>query len=283
MYPQIVPREIFDRVRSKITANKYSKRSVEVVYLLRHKLKCGYCGQPISAECGTSKTGAKKRYYKCFGRKNHNGCRKSMMRKDQLESLVVSTIIDELSKPNTLDQIVAGLLEERERYIKEHSMLNVLLREQRQVETSIENVMAAIERGVVTNTTTKRLKELEARQEELDRQIIIEKSKNAVRVSAEEIKMYYKEALALEAQMLINYLVKEIVMYDDKIEIFFHKPTRNSPMKVGAVLFIRGGMKISMSRYGSCETSRIDDSEGVERHLEALISLTGKKGKKIRT
>ncbi len=82
---------------------------------------------------------------------------------------------------------------------------------------------------MITNTTTKRLKELEARQEELDRQIIIEKSKNAVRVSAEEIKMYYKEALALEAQMLINYIVKEIVMYDDKIEIFFNKPTRNSP------------------------------------------------------
>ena len=229
MYPQIVPREIFDRVRSKINSNKYGKRSVEVVYLLRHKLKCGYCGRPISAECGTSKTGAKKRYYKCFGRKNHNGCQKSMMRKDQLESLIVSTIIDELSKPKTLDQIVAGLLEEQERYIKEHSMPNVLLREQRQVETSIENVMAAIERGVITNTTTKCLKELEARQEELDRQILIERSKNAVRVSAEEIKMYYKEALALEAQMLINYLVKEIVMYDDKIEILFNKPTRNSP------------------------------------------------------
>ena len=29
--------------------------------------------------------------------------------------------------------------------------------------------------------------------------------------------------------MLISYLVKEIVMYDGKIEIFFHKPTRNSP------------------------------------------------------
>jgi hypothetical protein len=108
-------------------------------------------------------------------------------------------------------------------------MLNVLLHEQRQVETSIENVMAAIELGVITNTTTKRLKELEARQEELDKQIIMEKSKNAVRVSEEQIHAYYKEALALEAQMLINYLVKEIVMYDDKIEIFFHKPTRKSP------------------------------------------------------
>ena len=94
-------------------------------------------------------------------------------------------------------------------------MLNVLLREQRQVDTSIENVMVAIERGVITNTTAKRLKDLEARQEELDRQIIIEKSKNAVRVSEEQIRAYYKEALVLETQTLINYLVDEIVMYDD--------------------------------------------------------------------
>ena len=162
-------------------------------------------------------------------------------------------------------------------------MLNVLLREQRQVETSIENVMAAIERGVITNTTTKRLKELEARQKELDKQIIMEKSKNAVRVSEEQIRAYYKEALALEAQMLINYLVDEIVMYDDKIEIFFHKPTRNSPDESRAVLCIRGGRRISIWRYGSYRTGRIEDSEGIERHLKMPISLTGKKGKKRRT
>ena len=229
MYPQIVPLEIFERVRGKINANKYGKRSIEVVYLLRHKLKCGYCGQPISAECGTSKTGAKKRYYKCFGRKNHNGCKKSMIRKDYLENLILSTVIDELSKPKTLDYIVSGLLAEQERFIKENSILNVLLREQKQIETSLANIMTAIEQGVITNTTTKRLKELEARQEELERQILIERSKNAVRVSAEEIREYYKAALSLEAQMLVNYLVKDIVLYDDKIEIYFNKPTRTSP------------------------------------------------------
>ena len=52
------------------------------------------------------------------------------------------------------------------------------------------------------------------------------------------------------------------------------------PMKVGAVLFIRGGRRITMSRYGSCETSRTGDSEGIERHLEAPISLTRKNGQK---
>ena len=79
--------------------------------------------------------------------------------------------------------------------------------------------------------------------------------------------------------MLINYLVKEIVMYDGKIEILsksFSISLRGRvPMKVGAVLFIRGGRRISISRYGSYEPTHTRDSEGIERHLEAPISLTG--------
>ena len=45
------------------------------------------------------------------------------------------------------------------------------------------------------------------------------------------------------------------------------------PMKVGAVLFIRGGRRISISRYGSCEMSHTDDCEVTERHLEVHINL----------
>lgn len=35
-----------------------------------------------------------------------------------------------------------------------------------------------------------------------------------------------------------------------------------------------------MSRYGSCETGRTEDSEGIERRLEASMNLTNQKGKK---
>lgn len=229
IYPQIVPMEIFERVRAKMNANKYGSRSVEVVYLLRHKLRCGYCGQPISAECGTSKMGEVKRYYKCFGRKHQSGCKKSMVRKDYFENLVIDIVITELSKPKTLDRIVKGLLEEQERFIKENSILNVLVREKKQIETALDNMVAAIEQGVVTNTTTKRLKELEARQEELERQILLERAKTASRISEADIRTYYRSALKLEAQMLMNYLVSEVVLYDDKIEIYFNKPIRTSP------------------------------------------------------
>ena len=100
-----------------------------------------------------------------------------MIRKDYLESLILSTVIDELSKPKTLECIVSGLLAEQERFIKENSILNVLLREQKQIETSLANIMSAIEQGLITNTTTKRLKELETRQEELERQILSREAK----------------------------------------------------------------------------------------------------------
>ena len=43
-----------------------------------------------------------------------------------------------------------------------------------QFEASIENMLKAIEQGVVTNSTVKRLKELEEKQAELERKILFE-------------------------------------------------------------------------------------------------------------
>ena len=229
IYPQIVPQELFDRVRKMVSENKYGKRSVEVVYLLRNKIKCGYCGKSICAETGTSKTGVVKRYYKCFGRKNRSGCNKSVIKKDYLETLIIETIINELSKPKTMERIISGILTEQEKQIAQNSTLKLLLRDKKQVDTALENMLGAIEQGIVTTSTMKRLKELEARQEELERNILIEQSKSSVRINASDIREYYKSALTLEAQALINYLVKEVVLYDDKIEIYFNKPTRTSP------------------------------------------------------
>ena len=68
MFPQIVPTDIFEKVRAKVQKNHYGKRSVQVVYLLRNKIKCGYCGRSVNAECGTSQNGEKKYYYKCLGK-----------------------------------------------------------------------------------------------------------------------------------------------------------------------------------------------------------------------
>lgn len=70
--------------------------------------------------------------------------------------------------------------------------------------------------------------ELEQQQEQLERQILIEKAKTAIKVPENIIRKYYQQALKLEPQMLINILVKEIILFDDKIQIQFNNPISKS-------------------------------------------------------
>ena len=228
IYPQIVPTEIFERVRRKVSVNKYGKRSDSVTFLLKDKVKCGYCGKSIVGENGTARNGERHYYYKCRGRKaNLNGCKKSAVRKEVLEGIVLDTIIEELQDPQRMDALINGIMREQERQAQSNTVLNLLLREKRTTDGTIQNIMAAIEKGVITNTTTKRLKELEAQQEILERQILVEKSKTVILMKESEVRDFYEKALRLEPKLLINYLVKQIVLYDDRIEIYFNSPARN--------------------------------------------------------
>ena len=229
MYPAIVPNEIYTKVRNKIDLNKYGKRSTELVYLLRHKLKCGYCGMPISAESGTAKDGSKRHYYKCLGRKRNNGCTKSSVRKETFEDFVLDNVLKVLSNTKYVDTIVEALFKLQEMQSNTNSLINSLVKEYKQAEISLNNIMKAVEQGIVNNTTNKRMKELENKLEDIDRQILIEKSKNAFKVSKETIKEFYIEALKLEPKVFIDYAIKEIQVYEDKLEIIFNSPIKRSP------------------------------------------------------
>ena len=230
MYPQIVPDEIFERVRNITESNKHGKRSVEVTYLLRHKLVCGYCGQSVIAENGTARNGERRYYYKCRGRKARvNDCKKAAVPKEELERLVLDAVIGQLKEPVLMDKLVNAILAEQEKRNKENSALLVMQREQRQNEIALDNIMKGIERGIMNNTTNKRMKELEARQEELERLILIEKGKRVRQFTEQEVREYYEQALRMEPQMLINFLIEKIVLFDDKIEIYYTSPITKSP------------------------------------------------------
>ena len=229
MYPKIVSADVYDIVRDKTKANKYGKRSTEVIYLLRHKLTCGYCGEPISAECGTSETGQKRRYYKCLGRKRHNGCQKRMVRKEHLENFVLDNIIKILRKPQIMDCVVNNILKAQNNQSNSPSLLNTLIKDKNQAEFALNNVMKAIEQGIINNTTNKRIKELESAIETLDKQIAIEKCKTDIKVSKEDIQKFYKEALLYDSFNLINYVIKNIKVFEDKIEITFNSPIQINP------------------------------------------------------
>ena len=39
-----------------------------------------------------------------------------------------------------------------------------------------------------------------------------------------DVRQYYEKALRMDTKMLVNYLIKQIILYKDKIEIHFNSP-----------------------------------------------------------
>lgn len=58
-------------------------------------------------------------------------------------------------------------------------------------------------------TAIKGFRELELKAAELEKAIAIQKAKTAERFTEEELRAYYKRALTLDPQMLVNALVKQ--------------------------------------------------------------------------
>ncbi len=230
MYPAIVSRELFDKVQAILQTYQHGKNSIDVTYLLRNKLKCGYCGQTVIGECGTTKNGQRKYYYKCRGRKMKlNDCHKAAISKEELESLIISNVVAELNDPENIERTVKILVDIQNKSCNENKLLNAYLKEQKDNEKAISNIVANMERGIIAKATSKRLTELEARQEELEKLILIEQSKTVTKVTETQMRAFYLQALKYEPQMLINYVVKEIILYDDRIDIIYNHPLTFSP------------------------------------------------------
>lgn len=254
IYPAIVPKEIYEKVRRKIDANKYGKRSVDVIYMLRNKMICGYCGRSISAETGTSKGGKKIRYYKCLGRKHNNGCKKSMVRKELLEDIVVNNIVTLLSEQKVCDKMIAALMRKQEELIADNADLQRLTKEHKTTESQINNIMTAIENGGTSATAMKRLRELEVKAAELEKAIAIQRAQTAYRFTEEEMRAYYERALKLEPQMLINALIKQITLYDDKMIIAYNSPVSAGPDESRDFCFYRRMVEMPYVRQNKKET-----------------------------
>ena len=121
--------------------NKYGKTSVKQEYLLKGKLKCGYCGLSINAENGTSRNGERKYYYKCWGRKHGTKCKKEAIQKDLLETIILDEITQQINDKQNVQVIVQGLMDLQAKLNKENTALSNLLQTKRQVDTALQNIL----------------------------------------------------------------------------------------------------------------------------------------------
>lgn len=85
---------------------------------------------------------------------------------------------------------------------------------------------------------------------------IIEKSKLAVLSPESTVRKFRTDVLKAKPKLLIDCLIKEFVLYDDKIQIYFHSPIKLSPDNSRGFTFYTEDIKITYKnphrsdRYG---------------------------------
>ena len=224
--PPIVPNELFERVQERMEKNRKApaRHKAEDDYLLTTKLFCGYCGAYLCGESGTSRVGKVYHYYKCVSAKKRRGCHKKPVRKVWLEDLIVTETMKMLNDDRMIEAIVSMVMDLQDR---ENTTLPLLEQQLREAEASIENLLNAIQQGILTKSTKARLEELETSKEELENRIANEKLKKP-RVPAEFITFWLERFRKLDVtkrehrQMLIDSFINAIYLYDDKLVVTFN-------------------------------------------------------------
>lgn len=230
VFPAIISKELWEKVQKLLADNLHGCRNQVVTYLLYRKAKCGYCGKPISADCGISSRKQRYHYYTCsHKRKYKKKCPNKAIRKELLEELVLENILTFLTKDQYLNDVVQRVYQEQLLQRTDNTALQNLEKELRQVQFALDNIMKAIENGIYTSTTADRLKELENKKQDLVQSIATERTEKQTSLSENEIRQFYELALQKEGYVLIRYLVKQVIVYNDKIEIEYNTPTKKSP------------------------------------------------------
>ena len=177
-----------------------------------------------------------------------------MVRKELLEDIVVNNIVTLLSEQKVCDKMIAALMRKQEELIADNADLQRLTKEHKTTESQINNIMTAIENGGTSATAMKRLRELEVKAAELEKAIAIQRAQTAYRFTEEEMRAYYERALKLEPQMLINALIKQITLYDDKMIIACNSPVSAGPDESRDFCFYRRMVEMPYVRQNKKET-----------------------------
>ena len=225
--PAIVPQDLFDKVQERLAKNKKApaRHKAEEDYLLTTKLYCGYCGAYMCGESGTSRAGVVHRYYKCVTVKKKRGeCHKKPVKKDWIEDLVVRNTMGMITNDEMIEAIISQSLELQER---ENSALPYYEQQLRETDAAIENLLNAIQQGILTKSTKTRLEQLEATKEELEYNISVERLVKP-RLTYDHLYRYLIRFRTLDMKklehrkMLIDTFVNAVYLYDDKVVITFN-------------------------------------------------------------
>ena len=159
----------------------------------------------------------------CY-RKKHKGCKKKTVRKQWLEDLVVNQTMQLVKDDAAMESIIAKVMELQDR---ENTSLPLYEKQLRDAESGIQNMLNAIQAGILTSSTKERLEQLEETKREFEARIAEEKLAKP-KIKEEFIRFWLLRFRKLDMtqpeqrQALVDTFINAIYLYDDKVLITFN-------------------------------------------------------------
>lgn len=179
---------------------------------------------------GTSRNGSRFYYYYCpNNRGKKRTCEKDHVNRDWLEGLVAQATAEYILQPDTLEDIVKKVFSFQAAKNAPDRDLELYNKKLSENKKAIQNVIKAIENGVLTKNLPERLRELEEEQTVIEGEIEYLKLKKP-EFSEDQIlfmMMQYTDRKDGETEQdyrrrIISCFVSEVYLWNDKIVIYFN-------------------------------------------------------------
>lgn len=226
--PQIVDKGLFYRVQEvlKTKNNPQGRPRSRGDYLLTGKLFCGICKSPMIGVSGTGKSGQLHHYYMCQQRRQEKRCKKQNVRQDVIERQVAAAMKEYILR----DDVIEWLADKAIAWAKDYrgeTGIGALETQLAENKKATKSLLAAIEMGIITESTKERLLELEREQAMLVSKLA-EENASLVSFSRDDIisalSLYRDgsvEDRAFQAKLFDAFLVA-VYLYEDQFKLEFH-------------------------------------------------------------
>ena len=224
--PAILSDDVFYQVQARLEKNKRAPATAkaDVDYLLTTKLFCGLCERMRIGESGTSHTGDKHYYYKCAGAKRKLGCKKKSVKKDFIERAAVILTVNRVLRDEEISRIADSILALQN---SEDTTIPALKKQLADTERGIENMLNAIQKGVLTSSTKERLEALEKQRDNL-KIAVLQAELQKPKYTKEQIVSWigqfkYGDVNSREYQKrIIDTFVNSLYLFDDRLVITYN-------------------------------------------------------------
>ena len=243
VYDNIFPRIISDEIWEKVS-QRHQEDALGVGvktssnYLLSGRMYCAHCFHPL---IGISAHGrhCKYYYYACNrGRRVPNDCEARPLDRDTIHDIVFNTTCALVADNNMIAELAHLIMQEHNRAVKDDYTLQSLESRLQTVKRAMENMLRAIESGIITEQTKARMEELQEQAQRLQLEINVEKIRVRPDLETIDVVDFLRSQFFGETQddeirkALLKTFIYTIIRDDNKITIVYNFRNNYNPTKI---------------------------------------------------